>query len=548
MDDAMPAYPMNKAGPSMDQQASYRKAVAFHRAGDLTSAERLYREAAEAVAFAPRYLLGVVYFQQGRYEEALKWIDAALVIDSGASEALNTSGLALQALKRHEEALARFAAALAVEPRYIEAWNNHGVTLEHLGRAEEALVSYDKALAGAPDNGDIWNNRGVALQELGLPEEALASFDRSLAANPRIARAWNNRGLALHDVGRVAESLTSYDRAIAVDPHHLDAHWNKGLAALQLGRFAEGWPLYEWRLRRTDIAGPRSYDKPLWSGQEDIAGETLLICSEQGFGDTIQFCRYVHLAATKGARVILSVQDALVPLMANLGAGIVVIGESATPPPFDWYIPLLSMPLAFATTAQNIPAQVPYLAVDPVRVERWKAQIGSAGFKVGIAWQGGSRGRAVAGRAFPLAAFAGLAAIPGIRLISLQKKDGLDQLDESKPQLAVETLGADFDAGDRAFLDTAAAMQSLDLVITSDSAIAHLAGALGRPVWVGLQFVPDWRWQLTRSDCPWYPTMRLFRQHTRGHWQSVFAAMEQALRAFPQLALPAVPFSGGAVP
>jgi tetratricopeptide (TPR) repeat protein len=531
MDDTMLVYAMNEVRPSMDQQALCSRAAAFHRAGDLTSAERLYREAAEATAFMPRYLLGVVCFQQGRYEEALKWIDDALAINTSASEALNISGLALQALERHEEALMRFAAALAAEPTYIEAWNNHGVALQHLGRHEEALVSYDKALAGAPDNGDIWNNRGVTLQQLGLPEEALASFDRSLAANPRIARAWNNRGLALHDVGRVEESLASFDHAITIDPNHLDAHWNKGLAALQLGRFDDGWPLYEWRLKRTDIARPRSHDKPLWSGQEGIVGKALLVCSEQGFGDTIQFCRYAKLAVAKGARVILSVHDALVPLISSLEPEIAVVGESTTPPPFDRHIPLLSLPLAFGTTNQNIPTQIPYLAPDPARVEHWKAQIGSTGFRVGVAWQGGSRGRAAVGRAFPLAALAGVAAIPGVRLISLQKKDGLDQLGDLPPQMAVETLGDQFDAGDHAFLDAAAAMDSLDLVITSDSAIAHLGGALGRRIWVGLQFIPDWRWQLDRSDSPWYPTMRLFRQHARGDWPSVFAEMEEVLRA-----------------
>ncbi len=455
----------------------------------------------------------------------------------------------LQALERHEEALARFTAALAAEPSYAEAWNNHGVALQHLGRPGEALVSYDKALAGTPENGEIWNNRGVALRELGLPEEAFASFDRSLAANPRTARAWNNRGLALHDVGRVEESLASYDRAIAVDPQHIDAHWNKALATLQLGRFAEGWPIYEWRLKRTDIARPRSYDKPLWSGREEIAGETLLICSEQGFGDTIQFCRYARLAVLKGARVVLSVHDALVPLISSLDSDVTIIGESATPPPLDWHIPLLSMPLAFGTTAQNIPAQIPYLAPDHARVKRWGKRIGPTGFKVGIAWQGGSHGRVTVGRAFPLAALAGLAAIPGVRLISLQQNDGLDQLEDLPPQMTVETLGEGFDAGDHAFLDTAAAMESLDLVITSDTSIAHLAGALGRPVWVGLQFVPDWRWQLGRSDSPWYPTMRLFRQRARGDWQSVFAAMEEALRALTKLVpSPSVSPQGGSAP
>jgi tetratricopeptide (TPR) repeat protein len=539
---------MNRKQPSMDSQALCSRAATFHRAGDLASAERLYREAAAAPVFTPRYLLGVVYFQQGRHEDALKWIDAALAIDPTASEALNISGLVLQALERHEDARARFAAALAAEPGYAEAWNNHGVALQHLGRPEEALISYDKALMGAPGNGEIWNNRGVALRDMGLSEEALASFDRSLAVNPRAARAWNNRGLALHDTGRVEESLESYNHAIAIDPDHLDANWNKALAALQLGRLGEGWPLYEWRLKRSDIARPPVHDKPVWNGRDNIAGETLLICSEQGFGDTIQFCRYARLAAAKGGRVILSVQDVLVPLISSLDPEIMVIGESTSPPHFDRYIPLLSMPLAFGTTGQNVPASIPYLAPGPRRVERWKARIGPAGFKIGIAWQGGSRGRAAVGRAFPLTALAGLAAVPGVRLISLQKKDGLDQLHDLPPHMSVETLGENFDRGTEAFLDTAAAMQSLDLIITSDTAVAHVAGALGRPAWVGLQFVPDWRWQLRRPDSPWYPTLRLFRQPARGNWQSVFAAMELALRARLRSTPPIMPLSCGPGP
>jgi hypothetical protein len=195
------------------------------------------------------------------------------------------------------------------------------------------------------------------------------------------------------------------------------------------------------------------------------------------------------------------------------------------------------MPLAFGTNTQNIPIQIPYLASEPARVERWRARIGPAGFKIGIAWQGGNRGRVTRGRAFPLLALEGVARIPGVRLISLQRNDGLDQLNALPVQLAVETLGGDFDAGPRAFLDTAAAMESLDLIITCDTAIAHLAGALGRATWVGLQFVPDWRWQLHRSDSPWYPTMRLFRQHTRGQWWSVFAAMKEELREAARLKL-----------
>ena len=292
----------------------------------------------------------------------------------------------------------------------------------------------------------------------------------------------------------------------------------------------EGWPLYEWRSsKRANSIEALVRDRPSWRGEE-IGARTLFIYAEQGLGDTIQFCRYARLAETLGMHVILAVQNPLLRLMKSLGPNIVVTEWTSMPDHFDRHASLLSLPLGFGTVTESIPGEIPYLHAEPERIHRWKARIGSAGFKIGISWQGNIASPADAGRSFPLAAFAGLAAIPGVRLISLQKNDGLDQLDDLPPHMVVETLGDDFDAGDHAFLDTAAAMQSVDLVISSDTSIAHLAGALGRPVWVGLQFVPDWRWQLDRADSPWYPTMRIFRQRTRGDWQSVFAEMEEVLR------------------
>jgi len=241
---------------------------------------------------------------------------------------------------------------------------------------------------------------------------------------------------------------------------------------------------------------------------------------------------------TLGAQVILAVQDPLVRLITSLSPDITVTGWTSVPNQFDRHISLLSMPLCFGTVTETIPADVPYLHAQLERIHHWRQRIGGEGFKVGIAWQGNINSPADAGRSFPLAALVELAAIPGVRLISLQKNEGIEQLDSLSSHIQVETLGRDFDAGSDAFLDTAAAMESLDLVITPDSAIAHLAGALGRPVWVALKFVPDWRWQLHRSDSPWYPTMRLFRQHTRGQWRSVFATMNEELREAARLKLP----------
>jgi hypothetical protein len=258
----------------------------------------------------------------------------------------------------------------------------------------------------------------------------------------------------------------------------------------------------------------------LWTGRENIAGKTVFLYVEQGLGDTIQFYRFVQPLLARGARVILSVQDKLVRLLDSATPRVDLV-DSRTVPDFDFHIPLVSLPLALGVAAQTIPAPVPYLAAEAGLSARWRERIGQKGFKIGISWQGAQGG--VTSRAMPLTCFSGLARIPGVRLISLQKGIGTEQL----PALAaVESLGADFDTGPAAFLDSAAVMQNLDLVITLDSALAHLAGAMNRPVWVALKRVPDWRWLLGRNDSPWYPSMRLFRQEREGDWASVFASME----------------------
>jgi hypothetical protein len=293
-----------------------------------------------------------------------------------------------------------------------------------------------------------------------------------------------------------------------------------------LQRFDEAWPLYEARHQLTPLAKmPERTAR--WTGAQDIKDKTLLLHAEQGLGDTIQFCRYALMATARGARVILMVQDALVALLRDLGPGITVMGFSAPPPETDFHCPLLSLPAAFGTTEQTIPAYAAYLRAEPARVARWASRIGQDGLKLGINWQG-AVSKIDAGRSLPLRQFAPLAAVPGIRLISLQKNAGAEQLRDAG--LPVETLGEDFDVGPDAFLDTAAVMQSLDLIVTSDTAIAHLAGALGRPTWVALKAVPDWRWQLEGARSPWYPSMRLFRQDAPGDWPGVFAAMAAGLR------------------
>jgi hypothetical protein len=275
----------------------------------------------------------------------------------------------------------------------------------------------------------------------------------------------------------------------------------------------------------------RSYPQPAWTGKESLDGKILFIYPEQGLGDTIQFCRYAELAEARGAKVILSVQDPLVRLMRQLGPTIGIVGQDAAPPDFDYHVALMSLPWAFRTDWNTFPARIPYLRAEPERVGKWRRIIGNGGFKVGICWQGNRRGQVDAGRSFPVRQFECLAGLPGVRLISLQKNDGAGQLLDLPAGMTVETLGDDFDSGGDAFVDTAAAMENLDLVITSDTAIAHLAGALGRPTWIALKHVGDWRWFLDRSDSPWYPTVRLFRQSQRGDWAGVFSEIERQLAA-----------------
>ncbi|MGD0143292.1 MAG: glycosyltransferase family 9 protein, partial [Rhizomicrobium sp.] len=289
------------------------------------------------------------------------------------------------------------------------------------------------------------------------------------------------------------------------------------------------WRLYEWRKKRFSPEVSRDYPQPVWLGEEDIEGKTLFVYAEQGLGDTIQFCRYAQLAEVKGANVIFAVQDELIPLLGKLTDGITIMGWKAPPPPFDLQTSLLSMPLAFGTDENNIPATVPYLQPGPDLVAKWRKFLGNDGYRVGICWQGKKDTPIDKGRSFPLRCLEGLSKIPNLRLISLQKNDGVEQLRGLPPGMKVETLGENFDAGPGAFVDTAAVMESLDLVVTTDTAIAHLAGALARPVWVALKHVPEWRWLLGRADSPWYPTMKLFQQPTDDDWRSVFAAMETEL-------------------
>ena len=511
--------------------AWYNKGISFKKLNRLNDAELCYNQAIRlnpdhAEAFANR---GNVLTALGRPVEALRSLDRAIAIRPVFADAWFNRGIALEALDRLDEAAANYDRAAAIRPDFADVYFHRGNAQQKLRRLTDAVGSYDRALAIRPNFAECYCNRSNALRLLGRLEDALESCDRALALHPEFAESHNNRGVVLQELERPDDALRSFERALALNPDFADAWWNRSTSALIMGQFEEGWRLYEWRKLKSDPLGNRSFPQPVWSGREDIRDKILLVHAEQGLGDTIQFCRYAFLARARAAKVIFVVPDVLVRLLNNRDPAISVLGQTAPLPEFDYHISLLSMPLAFGTTLDDCPADIPYLRAEVDRAERWRQKLGSHGFRIGICWQGNRRGEVDIGRSLPLRCFERIAGTPGVRLISLQKDVGVEQLENLPTGMSVEALGGKFDCDGNAFIDCAAVIENLDLVISSDTAIAHLTGALGKPGWVALKRVPDWRWLIDRRDSPWYPTLRLFRQARRGDWQSVFDTMHAEL-------------------
>ena len=455
----------------------------------------------------------------GRFEQALESYQRALAVGPDFAEAFNNRGVALQKLGRSEEALESYEQALAVTPEYAEALNNRGNTLQELGRFQEALESYKQALAVRLEYAEALDNRGNCFRALGRFDEAMECHEQALAVSPDFAEAFYNRGNTLRDLRRFDEAMESFQRALALKPDFAKGQVNRAYLLLLTGRFSEGYQVHEWR-RKEDSWTVRYLSGPEWKKGEPCP-ERLLIYAEQGLGDTIQFSRFACSVAASGKEVCLEVQSPLGGLLGGL-EGVSVVRYGETLPQYDAHLPLMSLPHVLGVTPEALPRNFPYLFAEPPRVEAWAKRLPTGQFRVGIVWQGNPDGYVDKGRSIPLRCFAPLCRIPGLRLISLQKNRGIEQLADLPPRMRVETLGAEFDAGPDAFLDTAAVMMNLDLVISSDTAAAHLAGALGCPVWIVLRHVPDWRWMIDREDTPWYPTARLFRQTRHGDWDEVF--------------------------
>lgn len=511
---------MEQADRKID--AHYHHAKRLHGAGHLSEAKNIYQQ---ILTITPTHadtmdMLGVLLLQTNQAEQALDWIQAAIDIRPDTALFHVHRAHALLALGRGRDAETAARRAIALKRADAAAHQALGHALTDTGDYAGAVQAYRDAARLKPDLADILNNLGTALHHMHRLDEAAQTLNRALTRAPRDPAVLLNLSSVLRDLGRMEDAEKRLLAARRIAPEDPRIHYNNALLNLLLGRFDVAWPDWEARFRAGAIPS-RNLDKPLWNG-EPLQGRTLLIHAEQGLGDTMQFCRY---DLPSDGPVLLEVQPRIARLIASRFRG----GEAPimrTPkdplPPIDLQCPLMSLP----AIRRTIPATTPYLFAEPDAEARWRERIGGFGFRVGIAWQGNPDRREDQGRSIPLREFLPLAALPDIRLIGLQRDAGAEQRTDDMP---VEWLGDDFDSGPDGFIDTAAAMMHLDLVITSDTAIAHLAGALGRPVWVALRAVPDWRWMLNRPDSPWYPTMRLFRQTTRGDWSTVFAAMRLAL-------------------
>ena len=432
-------------------------------------------------------------------------------------------GLALEKLQRPEDALGSFQQALVLNPGNAEACFNCANALHKLLRLEDALRLYDQAIALQADYAAAYSNRGTVLLEQNRLEEALSSYDTAIALNRENAETWFNRGCALQQLD---EAVTSYDQAIALKPDYADAYFNKALALLLGGQFRQGWELYEWRMQCEKLHAKRSFPQARWTGAENLDGKTILLHGEQGLGDSIQFCRYANLVKQTGARVLLEVPRPLTALLKTLDGVDVVIEQGQPLPAFDYHCPLMSLPLAFRTELHTIPVAGPYLQSSANKRRQWQQRLGhKTRLRVGLVWRGSTVHKGDRARSLPLAEI--LPCLPPqLDYVSLQK-----EVREADQQPLHRSGIRHYGEQLADFSDTVALCELLDIVVSVDTSVAHLAAALGKPTWILLPHAPDWRWLLDRSDSPWYPTARLYRQTRPADWGPVLERLSMDLAA-----------------
>ncbi len=509
------------------QATSFDAAYAEYKVGNFAKAAAICTSILDAGGGVPDALnlLAIIEVAAGNFEQAVCLLDQSLAAKTAQPTAHCNRAFALTKLARLDEALASYDRAISLKPDYLKAISQRAKLLVAMQKPEQALAQFEEIIRLMPENAEAYASRGNLLKHLERNGEALASFDAALRHNPGLPEVHNNRGKVLRDLGRYAEALASYDRAIALRPNYATAQTNKSLILLLTERFAEGLQLFEWRWKGAKKERARKFPKPLWLGGGDLQSKRLFVWSEQGLGDLIQFCRFIPTLLALGCRVVIEVPKTLIPLIRTLGSDFDIIEKGGKQfGEFDFHCPLMSLPLALGIDLGNLPAPISYLATLPERQATWQRRLGpSKKLRVGLAWSGSPTHNNDLNRSIALQVLAPLFTLP-IEFHVIQK--GIRAEDEdslaSFPIHAHESALNDF-------ADTAALVEVLDLVLSVDTSLAHLAGALGKEVWIMLPYVPDYRWLLTREDCPWYPTARLFRQHDIGDWRSVIEQIKSAL-------------------
>jgi len=511
-------------------EAFYERANRFKIQGRIQEAVHNYDAALRLRPNFPEALCSsAILLQEGGFcDAALRFYNQALRIKPDFPEALYNRGNVLHCLNRFDNALESYDEAIALKPAQAAFYVNRGASLYELGRIEEAIASYETALRLDNTLRQGALNLGNALMKAGRLDTALAAYEHALTLNPNYSRALCGKGIVLKELGQFDEAMRCFDLALALDPQSNEIMSNKGCLHLLLGDFEQGWKGYEHRWVLGDkSAGQLQFSLPVWNGDMHI-GQHILVINDHALGDIIQFSRFLTPILQGGAHVTFLCPQKMHKLIASLHPSLRLISELSDTNQYDCQIMLGSLPHRLKINADTIPAEQVYLQADPALVARWSQKIGQKGFKIGLNWQGNMDIKVDPQRSFRLESCMSLAKIAGVRLISLQKGAGTEQLSPPDPALPIEIFDM-FDEGTDAFVDTAAIMCNLDLIITCDTSIAHLAGALGCPVWVALKHVPEWRWQTKRSDSPWYPSMELFRQPARDDWTSVFNMMADRL-------------------
>jgi tetratricopeptide (TPR) repeat protein len=508
--------------------ACFNLGAILSQLGDFDSAAAAYRQ---AIALNPQLPeahnnLGGALANLKRLEEAAAAFQQAITLKPNFAEAHQNLGQALTDLNRYDEAIAALQKSLAIQPNSPAAHNSLGIALQKLGRLDDALTAFQQAMKLDPAQADYVNHMGMALGDMGRLDDALSAFKQALALRPNHLDYLYNMGIALEDLARPREALDIYAQALSLRPDFPEAHMSNAMLHLLHGNFSDGWPEYEWRKQCPHVPMQRNLPEPQYTGG-DIKGKTILLHWEQGLGDTLHFIRYAPLLADRGAKVIVKCQPQLLSLIKQIDGIHAIAAREDHLPPFDLQCPLLSLPLAFNTTVETIPARIPFISAPPDRIAAWRNRIGPRNnrLRIGLAWAGQPKHRNDRRRSMRLDQFAPLAEIKSAQFFSLQKTAAPAQPISPPPGMDF----TDFTSDLHDFAETASLIANLDLIISVDTAVAHLAGAMGKPVYLLLPTVPDWRWMLDRSDTPWYPTMKLFRQPTIGDWPTVIANITRAL-------------------